>query len=134
MSEITERAKKLRAKIEEMAASLSDKDAESFNEFFPEWNPNGASYKKGDRVRYNGTIYKVLSAHSSQSTWTPEGAPSLFSEVLIPDENVIPGWKQPGSTNPYMKGDKVKFNGATYQSTADNNVWEPGVYGWEVIK
>lgn len=47
MSEITERAKKLRAKIEEMAASLSDKDAESFNEFFPEWNPNGASYKRG---------------------------------------------------------------------------------------
>lgn len=133
MSEIIERAKKLRAKIEEMATSLSDKEAENFHEFFPEWDEKSVSYKKGDRVRYKGTIYKVLQDHTSQDTWTPGAAPSLFAEVLIPDENIIPEWKQPDSTNPYMKGDKVKYNGATYQSTADNNVWAPGVYGWEVI-
>ena len=41
-------------------------------------------------------------------------------------------WEQPESTNPYMKGDKVTHAGKTWVSTIDNNVWEPGVYGWEV--
>ena len=40
---------------------------------------------------------------------------------------------QPDSTNPYAKGDKVTHNGKTWQSTTDNNVWEPGVYGWEEV-
>ena len=40
-------------------------------------------------------------------------------------------WEQPESTNPYMKGDKVTHAGRTWVSTIDNNVWEPGVYGWE---
>ena len=31
------------------------------------------------------------------------------------------------------KGDKVTNNGKTWQSTTDNNVWEPGVYGWEEV-
>ena len=39
-------------------------------------------------------------------------------------------WEQPDSTNPYMAGDKVTHNGKTWVSDIDNNVWEPGVYGW----
>jgi hypothetical protein len=50
--------------------------------------------------------------------------------VLIPDPDVIPEWEQPDSTNPYMKGDKVAHNSKTWVSDVDNNVWEPGVYGW----
>ena len=63
--------------------------------------------------------------------------PSLFAKVLIPDSSVIPEWEQPGSTNPYMMGDKVTHNGSTWLSLVDNNVWEPGVVGtedlWEQI-
>lgn len=44
-----------------------------------------------------------------QETWTPTVAPSLFAKVLIPDENVIPKWEQPDSTNPYMTEDKVRM-------------------------
>lgn len=51
--------------------------------------------------------------------------------ITVPDTEKIPEWEQPGSTNPYAKGDKVMHNGKTWQSTTDNNVWEPGVYGWE---
>ena len=43
---------------------------------------------------------------------------------------MIPEWEQPDSTNPYMKGDKVTHGGKTWVSDIDNNVWEPGVYGW----
>ena len=43
------------------------------------------------------------------------------------------GREQAASTNPYQKGDKVTHNGKTWESTADNNVWEPGVYGWTEV-
>lgn len=33
-----------------------------------------------------------------------------------------------------MTGDKVTHNGVTYISTIDNNIWEPGVYGWEIVE
>lgn len=69
----------------------------------------------------------------SQPDWNPAAAPSLFAKVLIPDPEVIPEWEQPDSTNPYHIGDKVTHNGKTWVSTVDNNVWEPGVYGWEEL-
>lgn len=93
----------------------------------------GKTYAVGKRLEYNGTIYKVLTAHTSQADWIPPDAPSLFAKVLIPDTDTIPEWEQPGSTNPYAKGDKVTHNGKTWISTADGNVWEPGVYGWEEV-
>ena len=48
------------------------------------------------------------------------------------DENGEDQREQPDSTNPYSKGDKVTHNGKMWVSTIDNNVWEPGVYGWEI--
>jgi len=30
-----------------------------------------------------------------------------------------------------MKGDVVSFENQLWKSTVDNNVWQPGVYGWE---
>ena len=85
----------------------------------------------GDRVQYNGKLYKVLTGHISQPTWTPDEAASLFAEVLAGQDGTDIGeWVQPDSTNPYMKGDKVTHNGKTWISDVDNNVWAPGVYGW----
>lgn len=101
---------------------------------FPEWDKDSHEYKAGDRVVYNGTLYKVLQAHTSQETWTPEDAPPLFAKVITSDSEILP-WEQPGSTNPYMKGDKVTYNGKTYESLIDNNVWSPADYpaGWQEI-
>lgn len=99
---------------------------------YPAWKM-GVDYVTGERVLYEGTLYKVLQDHTSQETWAPADAPSLFAQVLTPDEDVIPEWTQPDSTNTYKTGDKVTHNGQTWISTADNNSWEPGVYGWEVV-
>lgn len=127
-----EKAKRLRPIIEKAATGLSDAEALQAPEIFPLWEAE-ASYVVNDRVQYNDVLYKVLQAHTSQATWTPDTAVSLFAKVLIPDESRIPEWEQPGSTNPYMKGDRVTYNGKTYESTIDNNVWAPGVYGWEEV-
>ena len=99
---------------------------------YPTWEI-GAEYALGDRVLYNDILYKVIQAHTSQETWTPTDAPSLFAKVLIPNENVIPEWEQPNSTNPYMIGDKVTYEGKTYESIVDNNVWVPTAYGWKEV-
>ena len=126
---LTELARKLRRHVETAAQSLDDADALDAKELYPAWAA-GVGYITGRRVRYDGVLYRVLQDHTSQADWTPDVSPSLFARVLIPDTEVIPDWIQPGSTNPYMQGDKVRHIGAVWVSDIDNNVWEPGVYGW----
>ena len=113
--------------------SIDDEMALTAVEVYPQWRAEDEEYKVGQRVQYNGTLYKVLTDHTSQETWTPVDAPSLFTKVLIPNADEIPAWEQPNSTNPYMIGDKVTHNGKTWISVVDNNVWEPGAYGWNEI-
>lgn len=131
---LLELARKLRPYIEKAAISLSDEDALEATNLFPNWAESKA-YAVDERVRYNGLLYKCLIAHTSQANWTPDAAPSLWAKVLIPDENVIPDWEQPDSTNPYMTGDKVMFEGHVYESVIDNNIWSPSAYpaGWALI-
>lgn len=135
MSEITDRARFLRAKIEQMSEDTITEDSEALDyaDLFPLWNGNGVKYAAGYRVRYGSDLYKVLQEHTSQETWNPVDVPSLFAKVLIPDPGVIPEWEQPGSTNGYSKGDKVTHNGKTWESQVDNNVWEPGATGTEAL-
>ena len=131
---LLELARKLRPYIEKAAASLTDEDALEAVNLFANWQPDKA-YIKDERVSYEGILYKCLQAHTSQDNWTPTAAPSLWAKVLIPDANVIPDWEQPDSTNAYMKGDKVMFEGQVYESAIDNNVWSPTAYpaGWTLI-
>ena len=127
-----ENAKRLRPYIEKAATSLDDTDALNAVELYPEWKSD-TLYDVDQRLRYGGVLYRVLQTHTSQNDWTPDVATSLFSQVLIPDPDAIPEWVQPDSTNPYMLGDKVTHNGKTWENTIDNNVWEPGVYGWNEV-
>ena len=112
--------------------TVDDNTALRMAEFYPEWATD-TQYTEGYKVQDGGVLYRCLSAHTSQEDWTPTAAPSLWAKVLIPDSEVIPEWEQPDSTNPYMTGDKVTHNGKTWVSDVDNNVWEPGVYGWVEI-
>ena len=123
------KAKQLRQLIEQLAVTLDDETALTGVELFPVW-AIGRAYSVDDRVQHDGTLYKCVQAHTSQADWTPDATPALFAKVLIPDAETIHEWEQPDSTNPYNKGDKVTHNGKTWVSDVDNNVWEPGVYGW----
>lgn len=133
MIQFTKSKAEIYRKIMNKAASeLSDSDAVNAPMLFERWEPD-KQYECGMRLCYGDKLYKVLSTHTSQGSWTPDVAPSLFAEVLIPDPSVIPEWVQPSSTNPYMIGDKVRHNDKVWVSIVDNNVWEPGVYGWEEV-
>ena len=111
---------------------VDDKTALRMVEFYPEWAA-GVAYTTGYKVQRSGKLWRCLQDHTSQDGWKPDSAPSLWAKVLIPDETVVPEWEQPDSTNPYSAGDKVTHNGKTWVSDVDNNVWEPGVYGWSEV-
>ena len=124
-------------KVAKMVASevTDDTKALAIQEFYDDWEV-GVKYEVGTYIRYEEVLYKVITAHTSQSDWTPTSASSLFAKVLIdPTGETINEWVQPDSTNPYMAGDKVTFNGKTYESVIDNNVWSPSAYpaGWKEI-
>ena len=116
--------------VRDMRDAADDTLAVEAPDIYPAWKTDVA-YVYGNRVIFGGTLYMCIQPHTSISAWEPGEAASLWAKVLIPDENQIPEWEQPDSTNPYKTGDKVTHNGTTWISTVDNNVWEPGVYGWD---
>lgn len=117
-----------RRKIEQASAWTDDADALEMIELFPMWRfPK--DYIVGERIQYNSSLYKCVQAHTSQADWTPDATPALWVRVSVEE---YPEWIQPqGSADAYMVGDKVTHNGKRWISTADYNVWEPSVYGWE---
>lgn len=115
---------------------VDDVVALEISEFYDEWKPN-QNYEIGRYLRYKEVLYKVLQPHTSQDSWTPDITASLYAKVLIdPTGETIPEWVQPDSTNAYMTGDKVRYNGVVYESTIDNNIWSPEAYpaGWKVVE
>lgn len=126
-------AKNIRKLVELNSTNLDDDKASEVPFAYPYWKENH-SYSINDRVRYNDILYKCLQTHRSQANWTPDVAPSLFGRILAP-EGDIPEWEQPDSTNGYMIGDKVRFEGRIYESLIDNNVYSPAAYpaGWREI-
>lgn len=127
-----EKAREFIESLLSLRNAATDEQAVAAPAVYPTWKED-IVYDLDERVLYNDVLYRVITAHTSQLTWTPDVSPSLFAKVLIPDDNVIPEWEQPDSTNPYMTGDKVSHNGKTWVSIIDNNVWEPSIYGWEEV-
>lgn len=125
-------ARKLRESIVAASATLSDDDALDSKELYDWWSGDGIRYVTDQRLRYGEDLWRVLQPHTSQPTWTPDVTPSLYAKVLTGD--VPLPWVQPSSTNPYMKGDRVTHVDHTWESEIDNNVWEPGIYGWKQIE
>lgn len=100
----------------------------------------GESVVKGDIRRFENGLYEVIQGHTTQADWQPNVAASLW-RVYTPNETlqgteIIPDFVQPISTNPYMTGDKVVFEGKVYESTIDNNVWSPTEHpqGWQEVE
>lgn len=111
------------------SGGLDEVTASEHAELFAEW-AYPIAYTVGQLRRHNGTLYKCVQAHTSQADWTPDTAASLWSVAVDPAEE-WPAWSQPvGAHDAYAKGDKVSHNGKHWTSNVDNNVWEPGVYGW----
>ena len=118
--------------LDSLIPTLSDEQADVVPQVWPGWDV-GTSYAIGDRVRWEGVLWRCLQAHTSQEGWEPGRAVSLW--VRTTPEGTIPEWVQPtGAHDAYATGDRVRHNGTVWASTVDANVWEPGVYGWDQVQ
>ena len=104
--------------------------------------PTGAhdAYMAGEWMALGGVKWECLTdgtAHApsdAPDAWRQEGegqgeAPESGGESEAPS-----AWVQPqGTVGLYQTGDRVTHGGKVWQSTVDNNSWEPGVYGWEEV-
>lgn len=122
-----------------MASTLTDEQIMSVSSLWPEWSQNSVAYKVDEVVKYSNKLWRCEQAHISQSSWTPDAAPSLWSQIDIAGDGVDV-WTQPtGEHNAYNVGDKVHYPTASdpiYVSTIDGNVWAPDAYpqGWKLVE
>ena len=116
------------------SGSVSEDKISRFPEVFEEWCA-GIHYTVGQIRRYGEEeelLYMCDIEHDSQEGWTPDKV-SLWHQVGNPKEEYSK-WIQPaGAEGAYSLGDKVCHNDKKWVSNVDNNVWEPGVYGWDEI-
>lgn len=115
------------------AGQIDDATASEHLVQFADW-AYPVTYKADQLRQYKGKLYRCLQGHTSQEDHNPEAAPSLWKEIGDPTVE-WPAWSQPiGSGDTYAKGDKVSHNGENWISAYDNNVWEPGVFGWDAAE
>lgn len=60
--------------------SVDDATAVRMAAFYPEWAKDTA-YTVGYKAQYLGKLYKVIQAHTSQETWTPDITASLYERI-----------------------------------------------------
>lgn len=74
-------AKRIRANIEKTATFADDKTALEAKWMYPKWMP-GTAYTAGQRLVYDGKLYKVVMSHTSQADWIPGvGTESLYERI-----------------------------------------------------
>ena len=99
---LIEKARELRKILEKAmtdAQSLTDAEAITATCLHPKWNGDGVQYTAGQRVQYNGELYKVKDGmgHTSQADWSPDVAVSLFEKI--------------NETNSGTKADPIPYSG-----------------------
>ena len=115
-----------------MRGTATDEAALQGIALYPHWK-EGITVAKDARYQYNGKLYRVVQAHTTQADWQPDVTPALWVMVSLEE---WPEWIQPtGAHDAYAKGDKVTHSSKKWTSDVDANTWEPGVYGWtEVVE
>jgi len=130
----------LRVKVKELEAIIEKLKAEKTLDSLDEkpkpkkWK-EGQNLERGDKIEHDSITYLVLQDHSTQKDWQPADVPALYQPKREETDGQPPQWEQPDSTNPYMKGDQITFEGEVWESTIDDNVWSPTGYpqGWKQI-
>ena len=77
----------LKMALKQARAITDDQEALSVQCLYKEWNKQiGKQLNVGEYIQHEGKLYRVLQAHTAQSTWAPgNGTESLF--VVIDKEH-----------------------------------------------
>lgn len=127
-------ALRLRAIVEQAAASLDDQTASAGAALFPRLKQDGALVKAGTRINWDGTLKRAAVDLWDTEANTPDNAPTLWEDIAYRDGfRVIPQTITAGTA---FAMDECGWWGDTlYRSTISNNVWTPEQYsaGWEAV-
>ena len=92
----------------------------------------GEKVQKGELFIYDNIVYEVLQTHITQDDWKPDEVPTIYK--IYVDYTTPSEWVQPqGSHDCYPLNAQVTFNGQTYKSNHDCNVWQPPTL-WSVVE
>jgi hypothetical protein len=133
-----EAEKDLEDRIMTPIQALPDQEALDKQDIFPIWEKLEDGYPFVRLYKYQAlldgvlVLYRCEQAHAKQSDYHPSKLPALFTQIARQGE-ILP-WKQPtGAQDAYQISDKVSHRALTWESINANNVWEPGVFGWQQI-
>lgn len=99
-----------------------------------EWVEREQVYVGTERV-YNDVTYRCIQAHVTE--FAPDLVPALWRVALAAGD--YPAWVPPTGAHDAYGLDtpenpvRVTHNGKNWRSTVNNNVWEPAIFGWELI-
>lgn len=127
-------ALRLRAIVEQVAASLDDKTASTAGMLFPRLKQDGALVKAGTRINWNGTLKRAAVALWDTPENNPDNAPTLWADIqyrngyrIIPDTITV--------TTAFAEGEYGWWGDVLYKSKVNSNVYTPEQYApnWEAV-
>ena len=74
--------------IKRLRETLTDEVALDYIAIYTDWVV-GKELNAGERVEYEGKLYRVVQAHTAQADWTPNLLPSLFEPIDIINEGTL---------------------------------------------
>ena len=127
-------AQTIRGFIETAAEGLDDATASQMALLFPGLKGDGSLVKSGTRINWNGVVKRAAVDLWDTEPNNPDNAPTLWEDLAYIDGiRIIPEVITVGTA--FSKGEQGWWNGALYESQADNNVWTPDAYPayWEEV-
>lgn len=122
----TERARKMRPYIVQVASGLDDKTVSLAPGLLGTLTGGGSLIKADTRINWHGKIKKAAVDLWDTAENTPETAPSLWEDVQYRDGyRIIP--ETITATLAFSKGERGWWGDVLYESLMDGNVFTPEV-------
>lgn len=130
-----EQAMRLRAIVEQAAASLDDQTASEGAALFPRLKQDGSLIKAGTRINWGGAVKRAAVDLWDRAENSPDAAPALWSDIDYRDGvRIIP--ETISAADAFANGELGWWDGHVYKSGMNGNVWTPGTQGamWELVR
>ena len=98
---------------EKIVSTFDDENAVKVIDLYPVWKESIA-VAVGERYQYEGRLYKVVQAHTTQADWTPDITPSLWSVIDVEHAGTLEDPIPAVASMEYIKGKYYIENGTIY--------------------
>lgn len=128
------KALKIRALAMNSAGEMDDANASTIPEMFPSLKIDGSLVKAGTRINWNGQLKKAAVDLWDTVENNPDNAPTIWADLnYVNGYRVIP--ETITVTTAFSKGEQGWWKDGVWESTQDNNVWNPDQFaaGWKKL-